>query len=187
MPIVCSQRYRYALIHPSAWNGDSRKFALKEFSEVLHGLGPYNALGRAGAPTLARSSLCPSPTELWLFRYHAWRGNPSEEEVRDGPHGDNRCGSNRGGVACTAAPLRPRSEPEHSGFGLYNAPSRAGSPHRTWRGLRIAHLKRCAGSSVVRPYLPPVGRAHHGKHANNPPVLGAPASIMGSELLQDPL
>jgi hypothetical protein len=29
------------------------------------------------------------------------------EEVRDGSHGDNRCGGNRGGVAPTAAPLRP--------------------------------------------------------------------------------
>jgi hypothetical protein len=28
---------------------------------VLRDLGPYNALGRAGAPTLARSSLCPTP------------------------------------------------------------------------------------------------------------------------------
>src|SRR5215207_2917292 len=31
------------------------------------------------------------------------------EEVRDGPHNNNRCGGNRGGVARTAAPLRPRA------------------------------------------------------------------------------
>jgi uncharacterized protein YjbI with pentapeptide repeats len=49
-------------------------------------------------------------------------------EVRDGPHNNNRCGSNRGGVAPTAAPLRPRSEPEHSGSGLYNALGRSVSP-----------------------------------------------------------
>src|SRR5215217_710977 len=27
-------------IHPSAWKGDSRNFAVKEFSEVPHSLGP---------------------------------------------------------------------------------------------------------------------------------------------------
>ena len=30
--------------------------------------------------------------------------------------------------------------------------------------LRFGPLKRCARSAVVRPYLPPVGRARHGKH-----------------------
>jgi uncharacterized protein YjbI with pentapeptide repeats len=55
-------------------------------------------------------------------------GTRPGEEVRDGPHNNNRCGSNRGGVAPTAAPLRPRSEPEHSGFGLYNALGRSVSP-----------------------------------------------------------
>src|SRR5215216_3011160 len=46
----------------------------------------------------------------------------------------------------------------------------------------------CAGASVVRPRLPPVGRAQHFvTHASDFPVLGALASIMGSELLQDPL
>ena len=35
-------------------------------------------------------------------------GNPrGGEEVRDGPHGDNRCGGNRGGVAPAANSLRP--------------------------------------------------------------------------------
>jgi hypothetical protein len=42
------------------------------------------------------------------------------EEVRDGPHNNNRCGGNRCGVASTAAPLSARVGPGLSGFGLYN-------------------------------------------------------------------
>ena len=48
-------------------------------------------------------------------------GTRPGEEVRDGPHSDNRCGGNRGGVAPTAASLRPRVGPGLSGSGLYNA------------------------------------------------------------------
>ena len=45
---------------------------------VLRGSGLYNALTAALTPiTLARPSLCPQPTGLRPFRYHAWRGNPS--------------------------------------------------------------------------------------------------------------
>jgi hypothetical protein len=65
-----------------------------ELSGLLLGSGP---------------SLCLEPTGLWPFRYHAWRGNLSREEVRDGPHSDNRCGCNRCSVASTAAPLRPQA------------------------------------------------------------------------------
>src|SRR5215211_7809678 len=36
-------------------------------------------------------------------------GTRPGEEVRDGPHNHNRCGSNRCGVAPTAASLRPRA------------------------------------------------------------------------------
>jgi hypothetical protein len=53
-------------------------------------------------------------------------------------------------VAPTAAPLRPQAGVLR-GSGLYTVPSRAlldTPPGR--RGLRIAPLKRCAGSSVVR-------------------------------------
>ena len=59
-----------------------------------------------------------SPTGRQPFRYHAWRGNPSGEEVRDGPHNNNRCGGNRGGVAPTAASLKPRVGLGLSGSGL---------------------------------------------------------------------
>src|SRR5215218_9861349 len=55
-------------------------------------------------------------------------GTRPGEEVRDGPHNNNRCGGNRGGVTPTAAPLRARSEPEYSGSGLYNPLGRAVSP-----------------------------------------------------------
>ncbi len=72
------------------------------------------------------------------------------EEVRVGPHGDNRCGDNRCGIAPTAAPLRPQDAALWCS-GLYTAPGRAGWPHPLWRGLCFAPSLRCAGASVVRP------------------------------------
>jgi hypothetical protein len=36
------------------------------------------------------------------------------------------------------------------GSGLYNAPGRVVSPHRTRRGLRFAPSRRCTGLGVVR-------------------------------------
>jgi hypothetical protein len=45
-------------------------------------------------------------------------GTRPGEEVRDGPHNNNRCGGNRGGVAPTAASLRPRVGLGLSGSGL---------------------------------------------------------------------
>jgi hypothetical protein len=42
-----------------------------------------------------------------VFPLPCFAGNPPGEEVRDGSHVDNRGGGNRGGVAPTAAPLRP--------------------------------------------------------------------------------
>jgi hypothetical protein len=46
------------------------------------------------------------------------------EEVRDGPHNNNRGGGNRGGVAPTAAPLRPPAGTLR-GSGLYTGLGRA--------------------------------------------------------------
>src|SRR5215208_3813867 len=57
-------------------------------------------------------------------------------------------------------------------------PSAALGPLRTWRGLCFASFKRCAGSSVVRPCLSPVGRAPTLCASVASSVLGAPASIM---------
>src|ERR687897_2623368 len=54
------------------------------------------------------------------------------EEVRDGPHNNNRGGGNRCGVAPTAASLRARVGPGLSGSGLYTVVGRAGT-HRTAR------------------------------------------------------
>ena len=48
-------------------------------------------------------------------------GTRPGEEVRDDPHSDNRSGSNRCGVAPTAAPLRSQDGSELSGTGLYTA------------------------------------------------------------------
>src|SRR5829696_7878507 len=58
-------------------------------------------------------------------------------------------------------------------------PSAALGPLRTWRGLCFASFKRCAGSSVVRPCLSPVGRAPTLCASVASSVLGAPASIRG--------
>src|SRR5688572_21926301 len=45
-------------------------------------------------------------------------GTRPGEEVRDGPHSDNRGGGNRGGVARTAAPIKPQAGTVR-GSGLY--------------------------------------------------------------------
>src|SRR5215213_6661756 len=50
------------------------------------------------------------------------------------------------------------------------------------RGLHFAPLMRCAGSSVVRTYLSPVGRAHHDNLYLQHLRARTSASIMGSEL-----
>jgi hypothetical protein len=78
------------------------------------------------------------------FRYHAPRGNPSGEEVRDGSHADNRGRGNRGGIAPTTVSLRLRA-------GISFGPSRPlycplglalGFPLS--RGLRVAlGCRRC--------------------------------------------
>ena len=53
-----------------------------------------------------------------IFGLPSLAGEPRPgEEVRDGPHGDNRCGGNRCGIAPTAAPLRPQVGPGLSGSG----------------------------------------------------------------------
>ena|SRR5215213_2582625 len=49
--------------------------------------------------------------------------------------------------------------------------------------VRFVTLKHCAGASVVRPYLPPVGRAQLFHNRSNIFLLfAAPASLTGSEL-----
>ena len=63
-------------------------------------------------------------------------GTRPGEEVRDGPHNNNRCGCNRCGVAPTAASLRPRDGLGLSGSGLYTAVGRAGT-HRTARPFAL--------------------------------------------------
>src|SRR5215217_1339777 len=51
------------------------------------------------------------------------------------------------------------------------------------RGLRIAPPLRCVGPQVVRPCLPPVGRAQlFVTHASDFPVLGPVGFLKGSEL-----
>jgi hypothetical protein len=72
--------------------------------------------------------------------------------VRDGPHRDNRGGGNRGGVAHTAASLRPQARPGLSGSGLYNAciVGRVVLPALVrQRGLRFAPPLRCVGPRVI--------------------------------------
>jgi hypothetical protein len=74
------------------------------------------------------------------------------EEVRDDPHRDNRGGGNRGGVAHTAASLRPQARPGLSGSGLYNAPGRAFLNTLLCTALRfgaIEALRRTLGSATM--------------------------------------
>src|SRR5215218_3415734 len=79
------------------------------------------------------------------------------------PRGPRRCSfpafrasksRTRGGVLGGAGVLR--------GSGLYNALGRVFLALFPSRGLRIAPSKGCAGPWVVRPCLPPVGRARSG-------------------------
>src|SRR5829696_954141 len=79
-------------------------------------LGPPSDLTRVFSlaallsPILQRGpSLRPEPTGAVAFPLPCLGGTRMGEEVRDGPHGDNRGSGNRGGVAPTAAPLRPQA------------------------------------------------------------------------------
>src|SRR5919107_6121417 len=121
------------------------------------------------------------------------RGNPSGEEVRDGPHTDNRSGGNRCGVAPTTAPLRSQAGPGLSGSGLYTVLGRAFlTPLLAWLRssyptssvpLRFTPLKRCSGAFVVRSCPSPVGWAQlFPKRGNNFFLFAAPATLIGSEL-----
>ena len=70
--------------------------------------GPFLQRGLRFAPVLQGSGLSVTMPG---------GGTCPGEEVRDGSHGDNRCGGNRGGIAPTAAPLRPQVGPGLSGSG----------------------------------------------------------------------
>jgi hypothetical protein len=156
----------------------SKSAALSCPSLAIYGPGTSSA----GQPRPAARRYCPRPRWVAPSCSAAVRFAPSlrdsglsvtmpgggtrqGEEVRDGPHGDNR-----GGVAPTAAPLRPRVGPGLSGSGLYSALGQAVlTPLLAWPllsyptssvAVRFTPLKRCSGASVMRPCLPPVGRAH---------------------------
>ena len=88
-------------------------------------------------PTGLRSLGCP----------HS-RGTRPGEEVRDGPHSDNRCGGNRSGIVPTAAPLRSQAGVLRDS-GLYTDPGRA-LLSLLERGFRFTPLLRCARPRVVR-------------------------------------
>jgi hypothetical protein len=81
---------------------------------------PLLSSAALGGPILQRG-LCfaPSLRDSGLWVTMPGGGTRLGEEVRDGPHRDNRGGGNRGGVAHTAASLRPQARPGLSGSGLY--------------------------------------------------------------------
>jgi hypothetical protein len=152
------------------------------------GVGPqllYFILSSAalGGPILQRGlRFAPSLRDSGLSVTMPGGGTRLGEEVKDGPHGDNRGGGNRFGVAPTAAPLRSRAGILR-GSGLYTVLGRAFCTHPPWRGLRLEPSLRVARDLGRCDHdYPPVGRAHHAIYANNSPVLGAPASVIGSEL-----
>jgi hypothetical protein len=111
-------------------------------------------------------------------------GTRPGEEVRDGPHNNNRCGGNLCGVAPTAAPLKPRVGPGLSGLGLYNAPGRAGWSHPAARPspCPLEALRLVAGGETMSTPGAPGTTPHPG--VLRLIVLGAPASpasLIGSE------
>jgi hypothetical protein len=67
------------------------------------------------------------------------------EEVRDGPHNNYRCGGNRGGVAPTTAPLRPRAGVRRTP--AFILPLAVLYSHPLGRGLRFGTLSALRGTS----------------------------------------
>jgi hypothetical protein len=98
-------------------------------------------------------------------------GTRPGEEVKDGPHSGNRGSGNRGGVARTAAPLRPQAGALRGSdlFVLSN-------------GITI-EIEDSGGANMTIPG----GQAHNTTRMvccnflAPPSVLGAPASLIGSE------
>ena len=114
--------------------------------------------------------------------YHAWRGKPSGGggEGRD-PHSDNRSGGNRSGIAPTAAPLKPQAGVLRDS-GLYTDPGRA-LLSLFERGPFLCVLSSLRGiSGGASMTTPGAAGTRYVTDSSNPPVLGAPASIIGSEL-----
>ena len=103
-------------------------------------------------------------------------GTRPGEEVRDGPHNNNRCGGNRGGVAPTAASLKPRVGLGLSGSGLIMRLLVAASFSALLFSTRpsLCDLKALRGTSGGASMTIPGGRAHSLFHH---PVLGAPVSL----------
>jgi hypothetical protein len=131
---------------------------------------PTGHLGQAG-----RSSHTSQGTGLRPFRYHALRGNPSGEEVRDDPHSDSRRGSNRCSVAPTAPPLKARV----GAFGLRPLycpwPRFLGSLSE--RGLHFAPLRVARDLGWCDHDYPRWG-AHTPESIATSSVLGAPVSLI---------
>jgi hypothetical protein len=76
------------------------------------------------APSCSAALALPRAYGTPVFGLPCLGGTRPGEEVKDGPHGDNRGGGNRCGVAPTSAPLRSRAG-ILQGSGLYNALGRA--------------------------------------------------------------
>ena len=116
-------------------------------------------------------------------------GTRPGEEVRDGPHNNNRCGGNRGGVAPTAASLKPRVGLGLTGSGLIMrllvAASFSALLFSTRPSLCLLEALRWAVSGETM--TTPGGTRTPYEIQLRPPVLGAPASIIGSGLPPLPL
>jgi predicted MFS family arabinose efflux permease len=103
---VLHQRLPVEPVAPFARQNRGLAAALQQKVELARQKYPID---QSFGPVTAGTRHGRGPTGLQPFRYHAWRGNLSREEVRDDPHSHNRRGGNRGGVARTAAPLRPQA------------------------------------------------------------------------------
>ena len=117
-------------------------------------------------------------------------GTRPGEEVRDGPHNNNRCGGNRGGVAPTAASLKPRVGLGLSGSGLimrllvaasFSALLFSTRPSlcdlKALRGTSGGASMTTPGGAGTFPFSPPRAR-RTGFSLIRPGLYGTPASIM---------
>jgi hypothetical protein len=111
-------------------------------------------------------------------------GTRPGEEVRDGPHNNNSCGGNRGGVAPTAASLKPRVGLGLTGSGLIMRLLVAASFSALLFSTRpsLCLLEALRGTSGAANMITPGGARTPLRDCHIPPVRGVPASLIGSEL-----
>jgi hypothetical protein len=130
---------------------------------------PLLSSAALGGPILQRGlRFAPSLRDSGLSVTMPGGGTRLGEEVKDGPHGDNRGGGNRFGVAPTAAPLRSRAGILR-GSGLYTVLGRAFCTHPPWRGPSHCALEALRMIVNGATMTTPTQWGGHGRPAATPP------------------